>query len=499
MAQQPVQWGEWRPDIATTDTQFSVDVDNVFAATNAYMPVPDLEPFGGVVPPPPSTEKVVGLTSARTTTGEWKIYAGTPSKLYTWTFIAGWTEVGSGYHVGEGELWSFAQFGKFLIAVNIGDPPQACDVDAGGTFANLGGSPPTAHNVRVIGDFVFLGGLVSNRRKIMWSGVNDHTSWVPGINLCDEQEMPEGGSVQGVSGDKVGYIVQDRAIRTLQFMPGDTTFIFSISKVVYDRGSVSEYGFVSIGDTLYFLADDGFYALTGPNLTPIGHEKVNEWFLANSDIGRRNLVQCFLAVRPYICWPYHSSSASPMYDKVMVYNWSNQRWTKVSVMARMWATAATIALDLDTTGPEPGDEWLDSPPAPLPPDAPQPLDSFAYVGGRPLIAAIDVNGNLSTLTGPNLQATMESAEHHPVPGMRALVGDVYPLSDAAEGVIYNGYRERLQDPVQWTQAYPIEVTGSAAIYNSSRLHRFRQIIPRASAWKNAQGLLVDAQQDGSVA
>jgi len=277
----------------------------------------------------------------------------------------------------------------------------------------------------------------------------------------------------------------------LQFLPGDTQFIFSISKVAYDRGSVSEFGYTSIGDTLYFLAEDGFYALTGANLIPIGHEKVNDWFLANSDIGRRNLVQCFCAVKPYICWPYHSSSASPMYDKVMVYNWANQRWTKISILAYLWATTATISLDLDTTGPEPGDAELDS--------TARPLDSFAYVGGRPLVAAIDQNGFLSTLSGPNLQATMESAEHHPVPGMRALVGDVYPLSDAAEGVIYNGFRERLQDGVQWTQACPIEITGSAAVYNSSRLHRFRQIIPRASKWTHAQGVIADAQQDGSVA
>jgi hypothetical protein len=98
-----------------------------------------------------------------------------------------------------------------------------------------------------------------------------------------------------------------------------------------------------------------------------------------------------------------------------------------------------------------------------------------------------------------MEATLESQEKHLVPSNRALVGDVYPISDAAEGIIYDGYRERLQDPVQWTQGFPIEITGSAAVYNSSRLHRFRQIIPRGSLWTHAQGVLADAQQDGTVA
>lgn len=492
----PVVWGEWRPDIALRDNEFAADVENVFAGSSSYMPAPDLAPFDdAIVPPPPLTDKIVGLASARTTTGEWRIYAGTASKLYSWRPLDGWTDVsravGGDYAVGFEQMWSFTQFGKWLIAVNPDDVPQVVDVDAGGTFDALGGSPPAARNVRTIGDFVILGGLTANPRMIQWSAINDVTGWTVGLNLSDEQELPDGGPVQGLSGDKIGYIVQDRAIRLLQFLPGDTTYIFSISKVVYDRGSISKFGYTSIGDTLYFLADDGFYALSGANLIPIGHEKVNDWWVLNSDQGRWNTVQCFNTVKPYVAWPYCKSVGSQMYDGVILFNWANQRWTKLSILAQMWATMATTDLDLDTDGTEPGDPILDS--------NAHGLDSFLYIGGRPRAAAIDQNGNLASLTGPNLQATLESAEYHPVPGMRAMVGDVYPLADAAEGVIYVGTRERLQDPVVFGPACPIEITGSAAVYTSARLCRFRTIIPRASIWTHAQGVLADAQQDGSVA
>jgi hypothetical protein len=501
MPRVPVAYGEWRPDLATLDAQFANDVENVFPGSNSYLPVPSLVPFAdAVVPPPPSTEPIVGLTSARTTTGEWKVYAGTRTQLYQWTLLLGWTDVsrtvGGAYHVPTtGELWSFAMFGKYLLAVQIGDTPQICDVDAGGNFADL--SPYThgpAHNVRTIGDFVVLSGLASNRRKMIWSSINDPFGWVPGVNLCDEQEMPDGGPIMGVAGDKIGYVVQDRAVRLMQYLPGDTTFIFSFSKVAYDRGSVSEYGFTSIGDTLYLLCEDGFYALSGATLLPIGHEKVNEWFLANSDIGRRNVVQCVATQKPYVFWAHHASSGSPTgyYDRVMLFNWTNQRWAKVATNAQMWAGAvATVNLDLDTTGTEPGDAELDS--------AARSLDSFAYAGGRPRVAAIDPAGYLVDLTGPNLQATLETGEAHLIPGSRALVGDVYPLADGADGVIYDGTRERLQDDVVWSQAFPIEITGSAAVYNSARLHRFRHIIPAGTKWTHAQGVVADAQQDGTVA
>jgi hypothetical protein len=498
MPKVPVPWDEWRPDLATLDGKFCNDVENVFPGSNSYQPVPDLAPFtDSIIPPSPLTEPVVGLTSARTTSGDWRIYGGTRTKLYRWTLFTGWVEVGSGYNAPIGELWSFAQFGKYLIAVQIGDTPQFCDVDANTNFAPLTNFPvgEKAHNVRTIGDFVIMGGLLSNRRKIMWSGINDPFSWTPGISLSDEQEMPDGGPVMGISGDKIGYVCQDRAIRLLQFLPGDTTFIFSLSKVVYDRGSISEFGYTSIGDTLYFRSEDGFYALSGSSLIPIGHEKINEWFLAHSDIGRANVIQAVTAVRPFIAWAYHASSGSPAeyYDSLLIFNWSNQRWSRWRINAQMWAGAAVSStnLDLDTTGPEPGDALLDS--------AARSLDSFAYQGGRPRVAAINPDGYLSELAGPNLQATLESGEVHLVPGNRALVGEVYPLADGAEGVIYDGYRERLQDAVTWTVAAPIEITGSAAIYNSARLHRFRHIIPRSSKWTHAQGVIVDAQDDGSVA
>ena len=260
---------------------------------------------------------------------------------------------------------------------------------------------------------------------------------------------------------------------------------------------VSEFGYTSIGDTLYVLCEDGFYAVSGTQLVPIGHEKVNDWFLGNSDIGRRNVVQAVTAVKPYVFWAYHSSPGTPAgyYDRVILFNWSNSRWSEWPRTPRCgrWRQRSISTSTLPDL--EINDVHLDTPPDP----PARSLDSFAYMGGRPWVAAIDPAGFLVELAGPNLQATLETGEAHLAPGRRAMVGDVYPLADGADGVIYNGTRERLQDDVVWTQAFPIEITGSAAVYNSARLHRFRHIIPRDTKWTHAQGVLADAQQDGTVA
>jgi hypothetical protein len=497
MKPMPIEFSEWRPDVATLDTKFASEVENVFAGVNSYLPFPSLLAFTEALLP----GRACGLYVARTNDGGWKIFAGTTTKLYTWA-LAGWTDVsrttGGDYNVPPTELWSFEQSGNKLVAVNINDVPQVIDIDVGTHFAALGGTPPRAGHVRQMGDFLFLSRLDNsggfNNRCVIWSGINDITHWIIGLNLCDMQEFPDGGTVQGVAGAEIGYAVQDRTIRTIQFLPGDTTFIFNFSRVLHDRGSVSKYGFTSIGNVLYFLAEDGFYSLTGQQVTPIGSDKVNEWFLANSDVTRRDVVHCIAAVnKPRVVWVHHYNSASPMYDRQIIFDWSNGRWAKAGVSAQVWGLMASPGLDLDTTGPEVDDVLLDS--------AAFPLDSFAYRGGRPLIGAIDPDGKLATLSGPNLPATLETAEIHLMPGMRAFVNEVYPLDDAASsapGEIQNGTRETLQSgPPLWSPPVPIEqAVGSAFIMTSARLHRFRRFIPPGSIWTHAQGVLVAAQPDG---
>jgi hypothetical protein len=489
MPKATVPFGEWRPDIATLDSQFANVADNVYAGINSYKPIPDLLRFSAT---PLPDSPICGLTSARAADGSWKIYAGTKTKLWTWA-LAGWTDVsrtvGGAYNVPTGQLWSFAQFGQNLIAVSgVNDNPQTINVDTGTNFADLAGSPPKAHTVAQIGDFLILAGLASNGRSIQWSGINDSTSWTPGLNLSDIQSFPEGGPVTSVQGGEIGYVVQDRAIRTMQFLPGDTTYIFNFSRVLRDKGCVSTWGATTVGNVLYFLAEDGFYSITGQGIVPIGQDKINEWFLANSDVGRRNLVETVISNKPYVAWAFHSSSAPQSYDRVLIYNWSNGRWSTGTVYALAWAQLATIPLDLDTTGPEPGDANLDS--------TASSLDSFAYVGGRPQVCAFDANGYLCSLTGPNLRATMETGEAHLVPGQRTFVSDAYPLADAIDGTVTVATRERLQDAVVWGPDVPLEITGSASVLTSSRLHRFRVTIPRGDTWTHAQAVAVEAQPDG---
>jgi hypothetical protein len=489
--QMPMQFGEWRPDLALLDNQFAGEAMNVYPGGNSYLPWPSLISFTSAALPSPAK----GLTAVRRSDDTWGIYAGTATGLYRWAW-AGWTDMsrtsGGAYHVpATGELWSFQQSGPNLVAVNIGDVPQVINVDSGSNFTALGGSPPIANNVTQIGDFLVLSGLASNPRMIQWSAINDIGAWTPGTNLSDIQEFPDGGPVKAVVGGEIGFVMQDRAIRSMQYLPGDTTFIFHFTRIVQDRGSLSEFGAVSVGNTAYFMAEDGFFAISGNQLQPIGADKVNEWFRANSDDGRWNVVQAIaIPNKPRIMWAFYGNAGSQLYDHALIYDFSNQRWAHGIPQAQVWATLSTPNLDLDTDGTEPGDPLLDS--------TARGLDSFAYKGGRPLLGAINANGELCSSGGPNLIATIETAEAHLNPEGRAFVSNAYPLVDGAAEYVQVATRERLQDPIVWNNPTLLEVTGSASVLTSSRLHRFRVVIPSGSLWTHAQGMLVDVDKDGEA-
>jgi hypothetical protein len=491
----PVPFGEWRPDIASLDSQFATEAENVLPGAVSYKPIPS--PIAWITVALPA--QCVGLFSARKLDGSWRTYAGTRTKLYEYDpATTAWVDisraVGGAYNVSAvGDLWSFTQFGSHLIAVQIGDVPQTVSIEAavGTAFTALGGSPPTARTVATVGDFVVLGGLSSNSRMIQWSAINDSTGWTVGTNLSDSQEFPDGGPVMGVSGGELGYVVQDRTIRLMQFLPQDSTVIFSFSRALQQRGGISPYGFTTVGNTLYFNSEDGFYALLGQQVFPIGQDKVNDWFIANSDPARRGFLQCVSAIKPYVFWAYYKSAASQTYDGIILFDWSLQKWSRGSIAVQAWAVVASIGLDLDTTGTETGDNLLDS--------TARSLDSPAYVGGRPIVSLIDASGLLSGLQGPNLQATLETAEVHPIPGYRAFVSEVEPLCDAVGGQIAVATRETLQESPVWGMPINLESTGWASVYTDARLQRFRYIAPAAATWTHAQGVNISPQQSGAVA
>ena len=152
---------------------------------------------------------------------------------------------------------------------------------------------------------------------------------------------------------------------------------------------MAKYGFMFTRGVLFFLAEDGFYGIGGQQSGRSARTRSIDWFLLNSDPKRRArdvlLRRSAQAARAVgILFVRHLGRITTAdllrLDRGAVHLRHRSR-------RNAWGTLAAPGVDLDTDIP--GDA-LDVPLDSIRPS----LDSTLYEGGRPIIAAIDVNGIL---------------------------------------------------------------------------------------------------------
>lgn len=346
-----IQFGAYAPDQADLNQGTTSMVSNVLPQSDGYGPFPSLQTLTAALP-----DACRGCFFAHNGDGSASIFAGTSTDLYlldntsfTWTKVS---KSGGPYSdIAANAQWQFAQFGSIVLATHVNVPLQEYNLTSSTEFADTSGSPPQAAYLSVINQFVVLSGIVSAPYRVKWSALNDRTGWTPGLDSSDEQDLPNGGPVRGVSGGELGFILQDQAIRRMLFVPGSDT-IFQIDKLHTDIGISAPYSMVVTGDFVFFLSAMGFMQMDGTSgaLTPIGSEVVNRTFAANYDNSTPQLViGCGLPDRNATAWTYKSISSGNVdaFDSMLVYNYVVQRWTPIAFSGQFISPLATIPATLE--------------------------------------------------------------------------------------------------------------------------------------------------------
>lgn len=329
----PIQFGEYRPDVSALNEAHSSSMLNVVPRGDGYGPWPSPAVLTAALP-----SACRGYFYGRIG-DEIVIFAGTATNLYrldnstlTWTNVS----LGGGPYsdIPADGQWQFAQYNNKIIAVHVNTVPQVYDVLSSTAFANLGGTPPQARYISVIGSFVILSGLLDNPYRVHWSGIDNVTQWTAGVELCDYQDLADGGMVRGVVGGEFGIIVQDSALRRMVYVPGSEV-IFQIERIARDVGSIAPYSIVNASDRMFFLSSRGFIMadLSGA-VTPIGKERVDRTFLNGYDASELQLViGSSDPASNTVIWASKSvdGGTTGLFDKIWLYDWVLNRWTPASV------------------------------------------------------------------------------------------------------------------------------------------------------------------------
>jgi hypothetical protein len=479
MAISRVTFGEWTPDQPGISNGLR-KAENVFSKQIGYGAVPTPVDYSAA-----ASENLNSVVAAKTTVGGTLLFAGGNTKLFkldSSDLSLDNVSKSGNYTTSTDQRWRFTQFGTVLIAANGTAKLQGYDVDSASLFSDLAADAPTARYVTVVRDFVVSGNVQSDYpNRVQWSGINNEATWTPSATTqADYQDIPDGGTVVGLTGGEFGLVFMDRSIHRMSYV--GSPLVFQFDNISRNLGCYEPNSIIQYGGTSFFLADDGFYACDGQNVIPIGNEKVNRYFFNDVDEGILYLMSAAVdPAKKLIIWSYASkSSATP--DKLIIYNYQTQRWTSGTASVDRIASTSTPSVNLegmDVYGTL--DTIMTS------------FDSRLWLGGRLQLAGVD-GAKIVTFSGANATATLETGDIE-IPGSTSAITMVKPIVDDGSASVALLSRRLLTESTVFGSQTAADSENRVAVRGIGRYHRL-QLTPTGS-WTSAVGMDIDLNPLGT--
>ena len=315
--------------------------------------------------------------------------------------------------------------------------------------------------------------IIYNQR-IKWSALNDSSDWTPsGDTQSGYQEIVGShGSVMAiVSGESYAVIFMERAIYRMDYV--GTPLIFQFSKVADNIGAFIPKSIVSFGSDIFFLAQDGFYKLSGGDtLTPIGNGKVDNFFYSDLSSDIDGVSSAIDPNNSIAVWSYRGAGAEGTNDinnKLLIYNYSVDKWATGSGLdVQFISSGSQEAFDtlekLDVLGD------LDS--------LPKTLDSYYYSSGVYGLAGFNSEKKFGKFLGGSLPATIDTTEFQGAKNSRSAITNVRPIVDAKTSssvtvTVTPITRNTQTESIAVGSPVSIQSNGDCPMRSSSRYHRLR--------------------------
>lgn len=427
-------------------------------------------------------------------------FAGDATKLWLWN-VTTWDDVSvaGDYIVANDAMWQFVQYGNRLIACAPSNNLQTFLLGTDTDFSALSATAPQASYLAIIRDFLMVGntydatdGAVPN--QVWWSAIDAPTSWpTPGTAAAtavqsDKQVLPEGGAIQGVVGavgGADGAVFLEEAIYRVTYL--GSPLIFQFDKVEKQKGTRVPGSLVNMGTAAFYLGVDGFYAFDGANSVPIGNEKIDKSFYRDFDQTYYYRVTSVVdVINKQVLWAYPGSgNIGGQPNKILVYNWSLNRWSLVEQDVEVFFRSYTKSYTLEQLDPFGNMDTL-----------PYSLDSRIWSGGSMVLSVVSSDHTLGSFAGNNLAATLETGEFDAGNGQRVFVSGIRPVVDGGTATAAVGTRDATGETVTYGTATAAEADGVCPQRVSARYARARVQIAADGSWTHALGIEPIVQPDG---
>jgi hypothetical protein len=315
--------------------------------------------------------------------------------------------------------------------------------------------------------------IIYNQR-IKWSAINDSSDWTPsGDTQSGYQDIVGShGSVMAiVGGESYAVIFMERAIYRMDYV--GTPLIFQFSKVADNIGAFIPKSVVSFGSDIFFLAQDGFYKLSGGDtLVPIGNGRVDDYFYNDLSSDLDGVSSAIDPNNSVAVWSYRGSGADGTNDinnKLLIYNYSVDKW----------ATGSGLSIQFISSGSQEAFDTLEKLDVLGDLDAlPKTLDSYYYSSGVYGLAGFNSEKKFGKFLGGSLPATIDTTEFQGAKNSRSAITNVRPIVDAKTSssvtvTVTPITRNTQIESIAVGSPVSIQSNGDCPMRSSSRYHRLR--------------------------
>ena len=478
MATTKLTFGEWMPDQPSVSGALT-DAKNVVSQAIGYGPFPTPVTFSSSN----AAENLTSLYAAKQPDGNTALFAAGLSKIYTVSGVGSITEVKTGMTTAASDRVRFTQFGKVVISANNADRLQAWTLGTSTSFADLSATAPIAKFITVVRDFVVCANTFESsaqqQYRVRWSAINDETDWTENVNTqSDYQDIPDGGQIVGIRGGEFGLVLLERAIHRMTYV--GTPFIFQFDNISRGKGCMVSGSIAQYQGVTFFLSDDGFYMCDGQNVTAIGAEKVDRFFLQDaSESDYKTMSAAVDPIRKLVIWNYKTVNGN---RSVIIYNFKTQKWTYGDAGTDFLAEASTSSVTL---------EQLDSINNSI--DAlTTSLDSQLYVGGKYFLGGT-LATRVMTYTGASQTGVIATGDLDI--GANSVVTLARPIVDNGSATVAIASRTLLNQGVSFNTAVAASSENRVSLRSAGRYHRLK-VTPTGDNWDNAISVDVDVTPQG---
>jgi len=489
-----IEFGDLQADLPTYQNSGALVVDNVLPLAKGYKSLAGFQALSGTG----LTGSALGLFTSFSASGSTN-YAGDATKLYQMdsSLVFQDKSKAGGYNNSTTEnardFWAFTQFGSNIIATNFADNIQKFEEGVDSAFSDL--VSLKAKYIAVIRDFVVSGYTTESsttyNQRVKWSGINDSSTWTPSQATQSgfQDIVGSHGNIQAiVGGESSGVIFMEKAIYRMSYV--GVPLIFQFDKIADNIGAFAPKSVASYGNQIFFLAQDGFYKLTGAQqLEPIGNGKVDNFFFDDLSSNLDGITSAVDPNNSIVVWSYRGSGATgTTNNKLLIYNYAVNKWSTGSgqdleFIASASQEAFNTLESLDVLGD------LDN--------LPRSLDSYFYREGVVGLAGFNSDNKFGKFIANSLSATVDTTEFEGAEGKRSTLINCRPIVDGTTNTsvtITPITRQSQLDTTTTGSAVSTNDTGTCPLRSTSRYHRIRVNV--TGNFNTMSGVDIEARPEG---